>query len=264
MDAVTLQSFPVFGKINAFGLPATQFQIKPGAVWDLPRKDSIDTITKSIPLQDSWNLFQSLKQDIDETNSTPPQLRGGPATVGRVSATESERRFSQALSRIKQDAIRVEEELIPMSKQDLYLWYQFTTVEQRAQMGMQGNLSNEDILRGMDMNIRFRGPTRVINRDMQVQQMMTFVNTFSGLIPPDKALVLARRIWEAMGLKNADEIISPQDIEQAAAQMAAGPGQGGPPGGAPPSPEMVGAPPPAPAAPSAIPEGYIPPVDQML
>lgn len=244
LDAVTLQTIPIFAKVNAFGLPITQFAIKPGAMWDLPRADAIAPVTKAMPLQDSWQIFNSLKQDIDETNSTPSQLRGGPATVGRVSATESERRFSQALARIKQDAMRIEEEMVPFAKQGLYLWYQFTSQDEREARGIAAGVANEDILRTLDWDIRFRGPTRSLNRDMLVQQEMTFANTFGGLLPPHRSMLLARRIYEDMGLKNADLILPPSDIKlaeenwarQQATQQGPPPGEGGapPPGGPPP------------------------------
>ena len=242
MDAITLQTMPVFAKTNAFGLPVSQFSIRPGAVWDLPRADAINTVTKAVPLGDAWNLFHSLKADIDETNSTPPQLRGGPATVGRVSATESERRYSQALARIKQDAMRTEDELTPFCKQSLMLWYQFTSFEERQRMGVPNNLANDEIIQSLEFDIRFRGATRSLNRDMLVQQMMTFVTNFGAVLPPAKLLTIGRRIWEAMGLKSVDEIISREDIETMERQQNAPPpaeGQGAPGNGGPPPEGLV-------------------------
>jgi hypothetical protein len=254
LDAILLQTIPVFGKVNAFGMPLSQFQIKPGAMWDLPRADAVQAITKSMPLADSWQLFQSLKVDIDEVNSTPSQMRGNPASVGRVSATESERRFSQSLARIKQDSMRIEEESVPMAKQTLFLWYQYTTQQQRDAMGIGPSMANDEIIRALDFDIRFRGPTRSLNRDMLVQQEMTFANTFGGLLPPHRNMQLAKRIYEDMGLKGAEEIIPVSDIEmleekfareQAAQQAPPGgpPPPGGGPGG-PPPPGGPGGPPP--------------------
>ena len=272
LDAITLQTMPVLAKVNSFGLPISQFQIRPGAVWDLPRADAIGAVTKALPLADSWNLFQSLKADIDETNSTPSQLRGGAATVGRVSATESERRFSQALARIKQDAVRMEEELTPLAKQGLMLWYQFTTFQQREAMGINPMIANDEILRSLDLDMRFRGATRSEQRDMLVQQMMTFANTFGALLPPHRSMQFARRIYEAMGLKNVDEVIPPQDIALAQRKfevMQAAPppppegGEqgGGPPpsGGGPPPLADQGAPPaPRPEDVEGAPGGAVP------
>jgi hypothetical protein len=206
-----------------------------------------------------------LKVDIDEVNSTPSQMRGNPASVGRVSATESERRFSQSLARIKQDSMRIEEESVPMAKQTLFLWYQYTTQQQRDAMGIGPSIANDEIIRSLDYDIRFRGPTRSLNRDMLVQQEMTFANTFGGLLPPHRNMQLAKRIYEDMGLKGAEEIIPVSDIEmleakfaaEQAAQQAGGgppPGPGGPPGGAPP-----GGPPPGPGGPPPLAEQGPPP-----
>lgn len=242
LDATTLQTIPIFAKVNAFGLPISQFQIKPGAMWDLPRPDAIAPVIKAMPLADAWQLFASLKQDIDETNSTPTQLRGGPATVGRVSATESERRFSQALSRVKQDAIRIEEESVPLGKQTLFLWYQFTDQESRAARGIAPELANDGLLRAMDYDLRFRGPTRSLNRDVLVEQMMTWANTFGALLPPHRSIRMAKRIFEEMGLKGVEEIVPEEDIAYAEAQFEAQqaapppPEEGGPAGAGPPPP----------------------------
>lgn len=286
LDATTLQTIPIFAKVNAFGLPISQFAIKPGAMWDLPRPDAISPVMKSMPLSDSWQVFQSLKADIDETNSTPGQLRGNAATVGRVSATESERRYSQSLSRIKQDAMRFEEESVPFAKQALFLWYQFTDQDQREARGIAPGLANEDLLRAMDYDIRFRGPTRSLNRDMLVQQEMTFANTFGGLLPPHRSMRLAKRIYEDMGLKGGEEIIPESDIKMAeqnfikqqAAQQGPPPGEqpaGAPPEGAIPPQTTAGGgqpalsdasmpPTPGPEDVEASPMGAVPPPGEMV
>src|SRR5262245_12184438 len=266
LDAILLQTIPVFAKVNTFGLPLSQFAIKPGAMWDLPRADAVAAITKSMPLADSWQLFQSLKSDIDETNSTPSQMRGNPATVGRVSATESERRFSQALARIKQDAMRIEEESVDMAKQTLFLWYQFTTQDQRNARGISPSITNDQIIRALDYDIRFRGPTRSLNRDQLVQQEMTWANTFGALLPPHRSMQMARRIFEDMGLKGGDEIIPEADVKNLeekfardqALQQAGGapPEGGGPPPGQPGGPPPPGGPPgPPPLSEQAPPTG---------
>jgi hypothetical protein len=71
---------------------------------------------------------------------------------------------------------------------------------------------------------------------MLVQQMMNFVNTFGAVMPPHRLLAVGRRVWESMGLKNVDEVISTQDIDfvQQQTQQPQQP-QGGAPGQVPPN-----------------------------
>jgi hypothetical protein len=223
IDATTLATMPVFGKLAEMGMPDIVRMIRPGTVWNLPRLDGWKKLTEGGPDSSIWRELAEIKGDIDETNSTPSQVRGGASQVGRVSATETERRLSQALLRMKTQGIRVEEELHGAVKQWLWLWYQFGDEELMVRVGGDGpdpyvQISKDELLEAFDIDFRFRGASRAANRELITQQLMTFATTFGAALKPHRVLALASRIYEGMGIKGRQEIIPDQDIAEAKLQ----------------------------------------------
>jgi hypothetical protein len=294
LDAVTLAVLPAFLKQREVGLPEMQRVLKPGGIIESSRADALQQLTKfGSDIGHAFQELDSIKADIDETNSTPSLLRGSPSTVSRVSATETERRFNQALTRQKQRVLRIEDEMQPMVPQMLQLWYQFGDPIIRLQAGggdadAIGELPRETFMEALELDFRFRGATKALNKELQVQQLLGFLRDNREDLIPRERRALMKRAYETMGQKGGGEIVSEpgtdqlqaqfdqqyqvqqqqlamqsQQMEMQAQQMQAAQMQmqaGIPPGGAPPqggAPPEGGAPqeqPPAEAPPQAQPE----------
>lgn len=263
LDAVTLSVLPVFLKMSEAGLPELSHLLTPGMVLSAPRADAIQQLIKYQPnIMDAFREIMEIKGDIDETNATPPALRGGASNVGRVSATESERRFNQALLRQKQRVLRIEEELSPAVRMAQMLWLQFGSHKTRVRIAGDDpylHISRQQLLESLDMDFRFRGASKALNRDLAAQQLMAFAEKFAQWLIPTETRALMRRVYENLGQRGVAEIVSQdgtdfytamQQMQQAQQQaMAAGGGQPGPGGpGGPSAPGGPGAPAGAPPA----------------
>jgi hypothetical protein len=126
-------------------------------------------------------------------------------------------------------------------------------------------ITRENLSDALKYDFDFRGPSLVINKEMQAQQMMQWFSTFGQFLPQHRQLYVAREAWDIIGLKGRDKILPDSDI--LAAQEAANqpppaapgvdPATGQPlPPGPPPGPEMGGGLPPGEVmAEQAPPEG---------
>jgi hypothetical protein len=222
LDAVTLAALPVFQKVADMGIPEVARILQPGKSIPVARADSISKLDIGGVHPDVWREIPELKQEIDDATSVPTNLRGQPATVGRVSASESGQRHSSAMSRIKAAATRFEEELYRTLNQCLYLRYAKTPPEGIVKIaggtGEYGSINKEELERAIKYDFNLRGPSKSLNREMQTQQLMQWFQTFGPIMSPGKQLRVAREAYEIMGLKGADQIVSEQDIAAADAQ----------------------------------------------
>jgi hypothetical protein len=169
-------------------------------------------------------MADSLKAGIDDVTFTGPNVTGQTSTVGRVSAQESNQRFTSALSILKDIAGTTEDELSGAIKQIVWLWYHNGSPDQLDAVGGQGTadyrngLSDEDMLCALGWDFAFRGATRIINRDMLVQQMMQWWAAFKDLLKPVRQLSFATKVYEMMGLKGRGDIVADEDVQQAMEQ----------------------------------------------
>jgi hypothetical protein len=262
LDAVTLATLPVLVKSKDSALPELRRRIKPGAVFDEARPNSIRYLTgPTIDAAVFREIFET-KNDIDESNSTPSQLRGNQATVGRVSATEAQGRFNSSLLRIKQLAIAVEEDLTPVFVKCLMRWVQFggdpiNVPRKGTRDGSPFDMlevSREDILGAIKAGFKFRGATRALDRDKQLQNHFQYTNVYGQNLMPKEMRLLMKRVANLMGMRDVDQIITDEGTEMAQkmweAKMAGAAG----PAGAGPMPGQGGPqmPPPGPPSQSAV------------
>jgi len=246
LDAVTLAVLPVFAKANNLGIPEVAKILRPGKTIPVNRKDDLSKLDLGSVHPDVWREISELKQEIDDSTSVYSNLRGAPATVGRVSASESERRFSSAMLRMKTSAVRFEEDIRGAIRQMVWLRYQNTQKGELVELAgapsaEYASINKEQLLEALKKDFNFRGPSQVMNREMLTQQLMQWFGTFGQMIPMHRQLLVAREVWEVMGMRGRDKVLPDSDIEEAkvaaeqakAAQAEAGPG-GGAPGEAPP------------------------------
>ena len=189
LDAVTLAVLPMFLKMREVGIADFQRHMKPGGIIEAGRADALQQLTKfGSDIGNAFRELDTIKADIDETNATPSHLRGSPSTVGRVSATEAERRFSQSLTRQKQRVLRIEDELQPMVRQMLFLWYQFGDPVVRVAAGdgqdSIAEVERDRFFEALELDFRFRGASKALNKDLLSQQLMTFLRDNRGDLTP--------------------------------------------------------------------------------
>jgi len=218
MDALLLSVIPVWLATKGAGLPAdvgTMFQ--PGRIWTTNMIDAIRPLVKDHPDPDMWRVVADLKANIDETQSTTQPVRGGAVTLNRVSATQSERAFSQSLLRNKTAAIVTETELRPMVHQILFLLRDYVSSDDRVNLG--GRDAGVDALKSvpldklilaLDQDFNFRGATQAVNR----QERMAFFKDFfataqgAGLLMPQEARELLSMWWRESGVPGGGGVIT--------------------------------------------------------
>jgi hypothetical protein len=279
LDAVTLQVLPIFMKLKDLGMTEAMKSISPGMVIDVARPDGIKQLLDLHPdINDAFREIQSLKEDIDETSATQPQVRGSQGTVGRITGTEFAGRLNQALVRTKDRVVRAEEELSNIPPDAMMLWYQFgdpkTIVKASGNQAMV-EIPRDKFLEFLQYDIRFRGAAKVLNKDMFVQQMQSVLEIMTktnlGTVAEKRECMV--RMLEAMGQKGVQDIVTAAGTAQLEAiekvqvamqlGMLAPPGQPGEPGapgtGGPPQPGGgpldPGQPPTHPGPPPSGPDG---------
>lgn len=237
LDSVTLQALPIFQKLQEMGVTEISKVLEPGKSIPVTRLDAIKRLELGSVHPDVWREIDSLKSEIDDATSVYTSVRGQPATINRVSASESSQRSSSALTRLKTAATVFEEEVRRGIRQALYLRYQNTSPEEMIQLGGPGTdeymtISKDNLSDALKYDFDFRGPSLVINKEMQAQQMMQWFSTFGQFLPQHRQLYVAREAWDIIGLKGRDKILPDSDIlaaqQQAAAAAAAPPAPGGP------------------------------------
>jgi hypothetical protein len=218
LDATLLAVMPVFTKKRGSGLVESQRTLRPGAFLDVDVSDAIQNLTKFDPgLQWAFRMLQDLKGNIDETNATGPNVRGSAATIGRVSATESQGRLSQALLRTKQQVLRIEEEHQTIPMQAAFLWYQFGEENVRLRIGGDElaidpfvEMGRNDFLQMLGIDFRFRGATKALNRELSAQQLDAWLKTAtqSGALMPSEIRAVLAKIYEIQGHKGVGTILT--------------------------------------------------------
>jgi len=215
IDAIMLAVLPVFLKAKSVGLPGLTQLLRPGLVMET---DNPKGINKLIDMNIPGEVFREEsegKSDIDETHATFSAVRGASATVGRVSATESERRYGRALVRTKGRISRIETEMDEIPPQIAFLFHQFSDPADIAKItgaaGIIRQFPREKFLDALEMGVRFRGASKALNRDMQAQKLKDFLTTMGSQLNKlslQEVRDIARRWLEAMGEKEASVIIS--------------------------------------------------------
>jgi hypothetical protein len=233
LDKVTLYTLPVFQKLQGMGIPDLQKRIAPGGIIEVAKIDQIKELFGGKDVnQGAYAEGDRIGLDVDRSWGIGDNVRGAQSTVGRVSATESTSRLTQALTRLKLLAIQFEDDLSGTVQQQLGLWAQFGDSENRpTQDGMDpmANLDRDKLMSALAANYRFRGATQALNRELLAQQLILFGDKYNALMLPTEGRQLMREVANAMGLRGISKIISTEGDQrkqaeydaQQAAQLAA-------------------------------------------
>ena len=247
LDGLLLSVMPIFLKNRNMGMTEMQRSLTPGMILD------VNDVNNSFKRGwESMAGFSELMQvgamflgDQTTLTATGENVKGQPAQVGRVSATESQARLTQALGRHKKKAERLEVELSAILPQCLYNAYQFLPEDDPTLMAIRAAMVGEDEVDPLKapeftretfaetfaLNMKFRGATTKLNKELMAQQLQGLLATASQIqsaagmpvqiMTPEEARNLLRRVYETMANKGAEQVFTPAgDAAVAAASQA--------------------------------------------
>jgi hypothetical protein len=243
LDALILSVMPIFLKSRTLGLGDGMRSIFPGLIVDVNDVNGWKAGWQAPQgFAELIKIGELLRSDEDDTLALWGNVRGQQATVGRVSATESSGRMNQALVRQKQQVIRLEDEFSlaipqmfslmnqkwPEEDQEL-AWLKKRVVGDDAESVFKG-VNREDFVEALNMDIRFRGASRTIDKALQAQQLSDWLSRAAGIqlapgisaLMPSEIRAALRRIAETLGQKNvAADLVSAagDEIQDAAYQL---------------------------------------------
>jgi len=233
LDGLLLSVMPVFLKSRNMGQPEMQRFLQPGAILEVNDPQGFRRGWESMPgFAELMKVGEMLLGDQTTLTSTGENVKGQPSQVGRVSATESQSRLTQALTRHKKKAERLESEMSGIFPQMLYNLYQYLPEEDATLTAIRAALIGEDEIdplrapefsretfaESLAMNVRFRGATSKLNKELMAQQLQMFLQTasqiqsMSGLpvpiMTPQEARTVMSRMFDALGQKGGAEIFT--------------------------------------------------------
>jgi hypothetical protein len=242
LDYARLQTMPILKHTAGLGISGPLAAPKPGDIIDLDPEETLEqAFDFSKPLSVSGDTIRFIKGEIDETSGVFSSVRGAPAEINRVSATESQGRQSASMARPKGRLYRFADALQPMSRLAFGMWRQFGSpemLENIAGLDPASALAEDSLILGLQQN--YVTVAAAINADqaMQVKQFMDGIQALGpqglGLIQPGSgaALAAARSLFQLSRVPNGEAILqaAQQDVE---AMRAAQAQQQPPPGEAP-------------------------------
>lgn len=219
LDQVTLQSLPIFQRLQELGIGEVSKMLRPGMTIPLPRLDAIRKLDLGNMVHpDTFKEIDTLKFEIDDATGVGNNVRGNPATVGRVSASEAERRFSSAMVRMKASGVRFEEQMRRPLKHCVYDWFQNGPPEILVKIGGTGTdryahtVTRDQLGQALEMDFRLRGASQAASKEMQIQQLLQWFGQFGPLIQPHRQLAVAKEAYQLLGLKNRNQVIPDEDL----------------------------------------------------
>lgn len=265
VDLAQLQALAPLKRKKGWGLANPLPTIKPGVVVDVEDNEDLTELfdfSKTLGVSErALNMFMRMYDDAQGTFSS---LRGAPAEVGRVSATESQGRSSSMMARVKARLYRFGTAMKPMHQLACALWKEHgepEMLENIAGFDPLLMLSSDVLDNGLRQDYVFMPATVSNEATMQVQQLteMYTAGMKSGLIKPggQAQRLLFAAILQARRAPMADKIMAAIETDAAApAQPPAPAGGAAPSAPAGPTPEQ-----PQPAetdAPAEIPAEEVP------
>lgn len=245
-DGLVLSVLPVFLKSRNLGMSELQRFLQPGAILEVNDPNGLKRGWESMAgFAELMKVGEMLLQDQNMLLSTGENVRGQTSTVGRVSATESQMRLTQALVRHKKKAERLEEEQSEFIPQWFSLVYQKWPTENVNFTQLRADIVGEDtqdplldqrftretFSEQLAANIKFRGATSKLNKELWIQQLKDFLATVSQvqsasgiptqIMTPVEARAIIRRMYDAFGQKGSAEIFTKEGDEAAMKMLEA-------------------------------------------
>jgi hypothetical protein len=226
IDGVLISVLPIFLRLKEAGMVELAKKLIPGMIMEATRGDAVTQVSKvNVPVE-AFTEIDKIKQDIDETNATFPNMRGAPTGSG-TTATEANRAFENAMARTKQRIIRFEGDISRWVKHSLFNWYQFADPVDRVRVGGDPPIDpfvtyrRNDFLAAIDMDYAFRSARNAISKDLEVQQLKDLMITMLNAgIPEFKAVEMAKRITNLITRDAAPYFYSEEEMQQMAEEQS--------------------------------------------
>lgn len=241
VDNATLRVTPAFTKLKEVGLPEMMYHIRPGAMIPVSRQGAVESLIKDGMPPEAYREPAELDADIADAMGVYASTKGAPATIGRVTGTEFQGRENRAQIRFKLETMFFEEDLAPINQHMLSMFAQFMDDPLRVRIGGTPDpfvtVSRADLIESMEIQWRFRGANKAINRDMQVQQLLMWTKSFGAQLTPQEFRFAAKLILEILDIRGVSRLVTDEGTQQKVqeyqmAMQAQGMG-GGPPTGDP-------------------------------
>jgi hypothetical protein len=183
IDGVLLSILPMFVRLREAGMVELAKKLIPGMIIEASRSDAVTQLSNiDVPVQ-AFTEVDKIKDDIDVTNATFPNVRGSVSSGSGTTATEANRAFENAMARTTQRIIRFEGELSRWVRHSLFNWYQFAKPVERIRVGGEVGFDplvqyrRKDFLTAIDMDYHFAGARTASNTAEEVAQLKDLLIT---------------------------------------------------------------------------------------
>lgn len=218
VDAVTLNVLPAYLKLREVGLPEMMHKIRPGALIPVSRPDAISQLVRDPLPPEAYREPSDMDHDIADSMGVDSATKGQEASIGRVTGTEFQGRQNRAQIRFKLDSTFLEEDLASLNTQMVALFAQLGGDPLIMKVGGDPNpiaeISRADLIESMQMQWRFRGPNKAINRDMQVQHLLMWVKTYGVQLTPSEFRYSAKLVLDLLDVRGSSKLVSDQGTVQ--------------------------------------------------
>jgi hypothetical protein len=211
-DAVTLGTMPILLR-SGTGASDIQKKLTPGAIVDVPylNPQSLRWLTENYrPPNELFQDMSHLSQDSSNALGIGAQMRGQTASVGRIAATTEERRYGQAMIRLKWKTIPIEIALsngLPVRL--ISNWFQYGDREEyvTAAGGRDYQVTKQDLMSSLELRFSFKGASRSMNRSEIIQAAYTLAKSFGGDMDPQEKRRLLKLVLETLNVRELEGVM---------------------------------------------------------
>lgn len=226
MDGASLSTLPVFMKQAGMRLTEAMRKLRPGMVIDVPgsAKDAIQSLIKHTLPPEAYREPAEIKQEIEDATEVYGSVKGAPATVGRVTGTEYQGRASQVLLKYKIDASILEDELLMLPSVIISMYAQMAEPRVRLEVGGDPDaivdVSREQLVQALNLRFRFRGATKHLQPELQIQQLTTAIQGFPQALSVQEQREALKLVLQLLDIRGWTKILSDAGQQQMATAQA--------------------------------------------
>lgn len=210
-----METLPAFAKLGEWGIPDMKRRLVPGALIPQQRPGSLEQLIKYQPTS-AFQDLNMIEADIDDANGVGGNVKGTQAIINRVSASESEGRAERAMTRLKMKCVVKEEDLAALPFTWIALWAQKGDAENKLRIGGMDpflSVDREQLLEALEQDFQFRGATRALGKDMQVQEILNALKMGANVLAPPEIRNFLKRALEIGGIKGLAKLLQ-QPVDQ--------------------------------------------------
>jgi hypothetical protein len=222
-DGATLNALPVFVKQAGVNLTEQFKKLKPGLVITLPTKDAITSLINHVLPPESYREPAEMKEDIYDATEVPPYMKGQQATLNRVTGTEFQGRQQSTTLKNKVDVCLVEDEMLMLPVMILAFFAQVKG-DLRKQIGGDPDalvdLPKNVLVQLLNARFNFRGASKHLQEDLQVQQLQMALKDFADVLTPPERRAALQLIMEILDIRGWSKVLTEAGTGQIAAASA--------------------------------------------